>query len=63
MSVHRQSSRHALQRIQYPVHLAGAREQAEREGDAGVMRVEQRVSPLSIRPTSMPAGDTIRHQL
>jgi hypothetical protein len=44
-------------------HLAGAREQAEREDDAGVMRVEQRVSPLSIRPTSMPAGDTIRHQL
>jgi hypothetical protein len=44
-------------------HPVGAREQAEREGDAGVTRVDEGFSPLSIRPTSMPAGDRIRHQL
>jgi hypothetical protein len=44
-------------------HPVGAREQAEREGDAGVTRVDEGFSPLSIRPTSMPAGDTIRYQL
>src|SRR5262245_25124984 len=36
-------------------HLAGAREQAEREGDAGVTRVDRCFSPLSVRPTSGPS--------